>query len=168
MAAQTLRDRSAAPQSLSGQTSMGTVLVLDDEEIVRQCASMVLQRAGYIVLKAETPAEALHLADWHRGTIHLLLSDVSLGTMTGPFVAEHIRLAHPKMAVLFYSGYSREDLTGAWELPPDAAFLSKPFSSADLLGRVRDLLAETEQKSVTRQEQPFSRDTIATSAGARM
>jgi CheY-like chemotaxis protein len=165
MTAQTPVDRSPAVPPLPGQTNLATVLVVDDEEYVLQFTSMALQRAGYTVLEAATPAEALHLAVWYQGPIRLLLCDVCLGSISGPTLAKYIQLTRPRMATLFYSGHTRDELIEARDLPSDGAFLLKPFSATELRVRVGEQLAQAVQATAPRYQQLSARDTTEYTPG---
>src|SRR4051812_23861941 len=110
MSVQPPSDQGAASMPDQAHLRTATILIVDDDESVRRLASALLQQAGYRVLEASTPAEAMRLSDWHRGAIHLLLTDVCLEPMNGAQLATCIRATRPKLPVMFYSGHSRENL----------------------------------------------------------
>jgi len=120
---------------------METVLVVDDEAGIRALMRKILQKQGYDVLEASHGEEALHLAAQHAAPIHLLLTDVVMPRMGGRELADHLRSARPDLKVLFVSGYSDEDISQHGPLPPDAAFLQKPFSLAALIEKTQTLLS---------------------------
>ena len=117
-----------------------TILLVEDEAIVRNMAARTLTRAGYRVLPAATPGEALALFDEHASEIALLVTDVVMPEMHGTALARHLSAERPGLPVLLMSGYSDSipaDAVGT-EL---AGFLAKPFAPADLVSAVAELLA---------------------------
>jgi CheY-like chemotaxis protein len=115
-----------------------TVLVVEDEDAVRQLAAESLERAGYRVIAAASGEEALRVADAFDGTIHLLLSDVVMPGMKGPQLAVRLRAARPLIRVLLMSGYAADVVTK--EDLKEATLLSKPFSPATLTKAVLRVL----------------------------
>ena len=116
-----------------------TVLVVEDEEALREVTKRILTRNGYQVITAADGPEALRVAAAHLGEIHLLVTDVVMPHMLGKEVAEKVRLIRPEIEVVFMSGYARGILTSEGLLDPGVALVEKPFSEADLLavaGRV--------------------------------
>ncbi|MCC6653281.1 MAG: PAS domain S-box protein [Candidatus Eisenbacteria bacterium] len=122
-------------------TLRATLLVAEDEPLVRQFVCMSLRRLGCVVLEAESGEHALAIAESHEGDIDLLLSDVIMPGMSGPELAVEVTRKRPGVRVLLMSGYPGDELPelapGQQELP----LLSKPFSGEALEVRVRDLLA---------------------------
>src|SRR5207245_307673 len=100
------------------------------------------QSSGYVVISAGSPEEGLHLAEWHNGSIDLLLTDVIMPRMNGRELATRICKARPEMKVLYVSGYTdgivRDGLHGG--LKEGLAFLEKPYSRRALVLKVRELL----------------------------
>jgi CheY-like chemotaxis protein len=117
-----------------------TVLLVEDEDSVRQLARMVLQQQGYRVLEAADPAAALALCERHRGPIHLLLSDVIMPGMNGPTLSGHLRAVRPSLRVLFMSGFTDSALLRHGIQEGDVEFLLKPFRPVELARRVREAL----------------------------
>jgi two-component system, cell cycle sensor histidine kinase and response regulator CckA len=118
-----------------------TVLVVDDEDSIRNLAALVLQEAGYRVLKAQHSDEALILLDGHKDTVHLLLTDVKMDPfLTGCELAKCIRIIRPDIGVLYISGFANNPMVQQEVLEARAAFLAKPFSPKDLLEKVRTVL----------------------------
>jgi len=117
-----------------------TVLLVEDSGPVRRLVERMLSRKGYTVLVAESATAALRHCSRHDGAIDLLLTDVVLPRMAGPEVARRARQIRPGLRVLYMSGFTDETLTqhGLSSLEPD--LLSKPFSSATVLARVRQRL----------------------------
>lgn len=110
---------------------MKTVLVVDDEALIRVIVRKVLGKAGYELLEAESGASAMEESRRHEGKIDLLLSDLSLPDISGTEVYRLLKVSNPEMKVLFMSGFSERDpaMAGA-EL--GANFLQKPFSLTEL------------------------------------
>ncbi len=121
--------------------SGGVVLLVDDDEQLRDMVARVLRRAGYTVLNAKTPAEALRLAREHRGDIDVLLTDVLMPTMSGSEVAKQVLEARPTTAVLYMSGYTENSIVHQGVLDPGVNFIAKPLTPSQLLEALRELLA---------------------------
>jgi CheY-like chemotaxis protein len=117
-----------------------TVLLVEDEAIVRELAVATLREVGYSVIEAGNGEEALRLARQHNGEIGLVLTDVVMPVMGGKELAETLRAAHPDTKVLFTSGYSEEVIGDQGVLRPGIAFLQKPYLAATLARRVREVL----------------------------
>ncbi|MGH9218464.1 MAG: ATP-binding protein, partial [Vicinamibacterales bacterium] len=126
------------PPTEDRRTGRETVLVVEDEEAVRQFAVESLQRHGYHVLSASSGEEALKVAGGYGGTIHLLLTDVVMPGMKGPELAGRLRALRPGLRVLLMSGYAADVVTSG-DLR-DAALMAKPFSPAALSQTVRNAL----------------------------
>ncbi len=116
---------------------MPTVLVVDDEPLIRQVVALMLQQDGYSVLTAGGGAEAISVSRSHDGAIDLLVSDVAMPGMDGPTLATELLEANPQLPVLFMSA-SRED--AHLSACPRFRLLPKPFSMATLRGAVHGLL----------------------------
>jgi PAS domain S-box-containing protein len=112
-----------------------TVLLVDDEDSVRRTMHMHFEREGYQLLEASDGHEAEIIAEKYDEPIHILVTDVTMPGMTGPQLADRLAALRPDIKVLFVSGYPHDSLAGD--------FLPKPFSGAELLGRVRTLLGAT-------------------------
>jgi two-component system cell cycle sensor histidine kinase/response regulator CckA len=117
----------------------GTVLVVEDEVMVRAVAERALTRHGYKVLVAENGEAALEILQ-REGRVDLLLSDVVMPTMDGPSTVRAARKLQPDIPVLFMSGYAEEQLRKSIDIP-NVSFLAKPFSVQKLAETVRDVLA---------------------------
>jgi len=113
----------------------GTILLVEDDESVRDFVGFVLRQQGYEVLDAEHGPRALEIARAHEGQIDLLISDVVMPHLGGFEVAEALRRTRPALRVLHISGYPGDRVSG------DADFLAKPFSREQLLERVGQLIA---------------------------
>ena len=117
----------------------GTILLVEDEDMVRAVAERALTRQGYTVLTAENGEAALELLQTS-GRPDLLISDVVMPTMDGPTMVRHVRKAYPDLPVIFMSGYAEEQLRRSIDID-EVAFLPKPFSVAQLAAAARDVLS---------------------------
>lgn len=113
-----------------------TVLVVEDEDALRQVTTRILTHAGYRVLAAAGGAEAIHLAQTHPEAIDLLLTDVIMPGMLGNEAADRIRASRPDTPVLYMSGYARPVLAETGTLRDGIAVVEKPFTSQELIARV--------------------------------
>ncbi len=118
-----------------GDTSRGTILLVEDEPAVRQLFAQALSRAGYQVYEARNGEEAMKVFDQHGDSIDLLLTDMRMPYMGGAELAQHLRARRESLKLLCISGYPG---TLSGDLPGD--FLAKPFSRDDLLNKVREVL----------------------------
>jgi PAS domain S-box-containing protein len=132
----------AAETPASRYLSSGqTVLVVEDEEALREVTRRLLTRQGYTVITAGNGAEALGTASTYQGEIDLLLTDVIMPQMLGKEAAERIRHTRPHIRVLYMSGYAQPILASQGRLDPNVALLDKPFTERDLLDKVHSVLA---------------------------
>jgi CheY-like chemotaxis protein len=121
----------------------GVILVTEDDVSVRKVVVTVLQRAGYSVLAAPGPWEALQLAAEHNGAIDLLVTDVVMPMMSGKALSQRLSQSRPEMAVLYMSGYTDQALLQGGVLDAGIHLLSKPFTPERLLELVAQALNET-------------------------
>lgn len=128
------REEDSAPQGSE------TILLVEDEDTVREIAQQVLAKRGYRVLAAPTPAEAKQLFEHHDGEIALLLTDVVMPGKTGPGLHEWLAAKRPTLKVLFMSGYTEHAAVSHDLLGGQLPFLQKPFTPAALAQKVRDVL----------------------------
>jgi two-component system cell cycle sensor histidine kinase/response regulator CckA len=119
-----------------------TVLLVEDEPAVREFAVATLREKGYAVVEAVNGEEGLRLARQHDGKIDLVLTDVVMPIMGGKEMADALRAAHPDMKILFTSGYTDDALVQHGVLRPDIKFLQKPYMTATLTRKVREVLDE--------------------------
>jgi two-component system, cell cycle sensor histidine kinase and response regulator CckA len=120
-----------------------TVLVVEDEAIVRNVACEVLEMLGYTVLSAADPEAAINISEKFPGPIHLLVADVVLPRMDAGSLYAYIEKARPDMKVLYVSGYPEASFASSGVLNPGVAFLTKPFTFETLSAKVREVLDET-------------------------
>jgi PAS domain S-box-containing protein len=117
-----------------------TVLLVEDEEMVRRVAREILEAQGYTVLVASNGHEAAQTAAQHAGPIDLLLTDVVMPGMSGRVVADRLATSRPEARVLFMSGYTDGAIAHHGVLDPRMAYLAKPFTVDSLSRRVREVL----------------------------
>ena len=117
-----------------------TVLVIEDEEALRQVTRRILVRRGYQVLVASSGPEALAMMETYDGPLHLLLTDVVMPHMLGKEVATRMLDLRPDLRVLYMSGYAQPVLASQGSLEPDVVLLEKPFSETSMLRKVREVL----------------------------
>ncbi|HEV8677173.1 MAG TPA: ATP-binding protein [Methylomirabilota bacterium] len=117
-----------------------TVLLVEDEEEVRELAREILESEGYSVVLAADGPEALGVVQRHRGRIHLLLTDVVMPEMSGSELARHLQQRDPDLKVLYTSGYTDDTLVRHGVSEARAALLHKPFTAESLGWKVREVL----------------------------
>jgi two-component system cell cycle sensor histidine kinase/response regulator CckA len=118
-----------------------TILVVEDEEVVRQLLTSVLEDAGYNVMCAGSPNNAIALVRGHAGAIQLLVTDVVMPEMHGPDLARLLTAMKPDMKVLFVSGYSENDISDQGVIEPHLDVLQKPFTQQILIRKISSMLA---------------------------
>jgi two-component system cell cycle sensor histidine kinase/response regulator CckA len=123
-----------------------TILLVEDENLVRNLIAATLKKYGYTVLSAGQGNEALSKAEEHPGPIHLMLTDVVMPQMSGRELAERLAASRPEVKVLFMSGYTEKAVFHGKVLDKDALFIEKPFTPLDLLGKVREMLDAASEK----------------------
>ena len=117
-----------------------TILLVEDEEAVRDLVRGVLEGRGYSVLLAQSGEEAVRLSGGHEGPIHLMVTDVVMPRMSGRELAERLASSRPAMKVLYISGYTDDAVVRHGVLSRGVAFLQKPFMPNALLRKVREVL----------------------------
>lgn len=116
-----------------------TLLLVEDEENVRQPLVQILGNRGYKVLAAADAIEAIQISQSHPGPIHLMITDILMDGMSGVELAERLSFKRPEMRVLFATGYPA-GLTEGANLGGDANLLKKPFSGRELSTKIREIL----------------------------
>ena len=127
----------SSPRAAGGSE---TVLLVEDEESVRQLVRETLEAKGYKVLEADQGEAALQAAQAHSGPIHLLVTDVVMPGMSGRDLALKLSESHPQTKVLYLSGYTEDAIVHQGVLDSDTAFLQKPFTLQMLSRKVREVL----------------------------
>jgi CheY-like chemotaxis protein len=121
-------------------TGAETILVVEDEELVRDLVTGIMREAGYTILQAGDGKQALDLVGSYAGDIHLVISDMILPDATGTDLFERLSGVRPGMKVLYMSGYTPDVISHAGQLGPDAHFIQKPFSLHEFSHKVRAVL----------------------------
>jgi PAS domain S-box-containing protein len=137
----------AAPETLPAsleRATRETILLADDEPMIRQLAATILMRAGFQVLVAEDGAVALDLLAAHPGQIALVILDAVMPRLSGRDTLRELARRAPEVSVLFSSGYSTEQM-GVNEFPQVRGFLPKPYRAEQLIQKVSEILSETRQ-----------------------
>jgi two-component system cell cycle sensor histidine kinase/response regulator CckA len=132
------------PEAARGKESNGSemILLVEDQEAVRQLMKRILEVHGYQILEAGNSAEALDIARKYSGEIHLLLTDVVLPGINGKELSERLKALRPKLKVLFTSGYTADIIAHRGVPESGVPYISKPFTSDALAVRVREVLTE--------------------------
>jgi len=116
-----------------------TILLVEDDPIVRSLIRRVLQNQGYTLLEAESGQEALNIFYRYPGLIHLLLTDLFMPGMTGKDLARQLNCVLPQLKILFISGYTHKIVTHYGEMGTGIAFLEKPFDATTLIRKVQEM-----------------------------
>ncbi|RSM65389.1 hybrid sensor histidine kinase/response regulator [Actinoplanes sp. ATCC 53533] len=119
------------------------ILVVEDEQAVRDIVCRILTKAGYRVHSAADPQQALKMCLEESLIVDALLTDIIMPGMSGTQLAAELRNHRPELPVLFMSGYTNGPTPGGQQLPPDAPLIRKPFETDTLLGELHRLLAQS-------------------------
>lgn len=122
-----------------------TIMIVDDEEMIRELLERTLEGFGYTVLTAQHGAEALQIVEQHEGPIDLMVTDVVMPQMSGHELAKRLAPIRPKMSVLYISGYDEIMVTDKGLVDQKGQFLQKPFIPKEVVKKIRTIL----DKSVT-------------------
>jgi two-component system, cell cycle sensor histidine kinase and response regulator CckA len=117
-----------------------TILLVDDAAPLRGLTRRLLEDCGYTVLDAGDSAEAIRIAEQHKGPLPLMITDVVMPGLSGPVLAERLGSDRPETRVLYTSGYAGDEVVRHGVVGPDCAFLEKPFTRDALIRKVRELL----------------------------
>ena len=118
-----------------------TVLIVEDQDALREVTRRLLTRQGYQIITAANGTEAVAAARSYQGSIHLLMTDVIMPHMLGKEIAQTITAGRPDLRVLYTSGSAQPVLTAQERLDPNATHLDKPFTETELLAKVSGVLA---------------------------
>ena len=132
----------APSQNVERTAGAETVLVIDDEDIVRRSAKTVLQRYGYEVVLAENGLEGLELYRVLAGKVHLVLLDMTMPVMGGEETFRELKTINPDVRVILSSGYNEAEAVRRFTGKGLAGFLQKPYSAATLTEKIRSVLQE--------------------------
>jgi CheY-like chemotaxis protein len=129
-------------QAVSALSEVGseTILLVEDEQMVLDLTASVLKNAGYEVVTASTPKQALEEMAHQKGPIHIMITDVVMPGMSGPTLANALAPEHPEMKLIFMSGYTGAAVVENRFIRPGSVFLQKPFSTDTLKAKIRELL----------------------------
>jgi PAS domain S-box-containing protein len=117
-----------------------TLLLVEDDELVRNLVGMILRKCGYAVLEASDGQEALRVSGSHAGPIHLMVADVVMPRMNGQELVQRLTPLRPEMRVLYISGYADDADVRQGALEGDIHLLQKPFTPEVLARRVREVM----------------------------
>jgi two-component system, cell cycle sensor histidine kinase and response regulator CckA len=120
-----------------------TILLVEDAHQLREMIREILEGAGYTVLAASDPEDALFMIATSEAPVRLVLTDVVMPRMSGPDLARSIRIAKPEVRVLFMSGYTNDAMGRHGVLAAGVQFIQKPFAADALLRKVREAIDET-------------------------
>jgi PAS domain S-box-containing protein len=132
-----------------GGTVAETILLVEDDEVVRSVVSRVLRRAGFTVLQAMNGRDAIELYKVDGFGIDLVITDIIMPEMGGAELSNEIRKINPDAKILFTSGYTEDKVMRETLLCPGAAFLEKPFTPATLAVKAREVLNGAARAQVT-------------------
>jgi CheY-like chemotaxis protein len=122
-----------------------TILLVEDEEALRELVGQFLRKNGYTVLEAKNGVEGLLIAERHSGPIHLLVTDVVMPKMGGWELAKRLVVQRPGLKVIYMSGYSEYTATPRQYEEWRGAFLQKPFTMDELARKVREVLEQKDR-----------------------
>jgi CheY-like chemotaxis protein len=130
------------PASAGARAQRGTesVLLVEDEDMVRAFVVRILSKRGYTVHAVAGPTQALEYAETHTGPIDLVFTDVVLPIMSGCTMVRQLQLKHPETRVLYMSGYTDREIVDQGVLEAGVCFLQKPFTADALARKMRDVL----------------------------
>lgn len=117
-----------------------TILLAEDEPLVRQMAVISLKSLGYTVLDAESGEAAMRLVGRKENLLDLLITDVVMPHISGTELARQVRLIYPDLRVLYRSGYTDDAIVRSGEFTSHDGFLQKPFTPVRLARKVQELL----------------------------
>lgn len=133
-------------EGLADSPQLATILLVEDEDRVREVMELTLRLSGYHVLSVASCAEALELIENYSDTIHMLVTDFALPFMNGADLAARFKRARPAAKVLYVSGFPKQDVQDLHETNgrTELEFLQKPFTPEALEDKVSEMLAETD------------------------
>ena len=129
------------PAALPPSGGVETILLVEDEEQVRNLTRHILETNGYNILEATNGPAALQLVQQHQPHLHMLITDVLMpGGLSGPQLAHEITILYPHIKVLYMSGYTDNTLAEQGLKAPDFSFIAKPFTPQQLMQKIRQVL----------------------------
>jgi len=139
--------RIPTPPVAASSTGAETILLVEDEAIVRDLVCEILNESGYVVLSAASGADAMKMTAVHIKPIDLLITDVVMPEMSGPELANTLRRARGEMCVLYMSGYTDDAVLIRQGLPENSAFIRKPYTPQQFLQKVRETIDATTRRT---------------------
>ncbi len=133
-----------AEVAVKSPTGTETILLVEDDEAILNLSKMILEDLSYTVLTAQTPADAIRLAEGHPGDLDLLITDVVMPEMHGRELAEQLSASRPNLKVLYMSGYTSDVIAHRGILDEGLNFIQKPFLRYDFAAKVRQVLGHLE------------------------
>jgi len=137
---QVVQRAESAPSPAEDRQGPPTILLVDDEDPLRDVAKKILRSHGYTVLEAKDGNTCLKIAQEYPGPIHLLVTDMFMPGMSGREVADRLVTLRERTRVLYMSGHSNEAILSHCGLYPGIVFVHKPFSPETLLRKVSETL----------------------------
>ena len=138
--------RTLAPPASASTNGTETILLVEDEAVVRDLVCEILREGGYAILCAPSGAEAMNISAEHAKPIDLLITDVVMPEMSGPELANRLRHARGEFRVLYMSGYTDDAVLVRQGLPENCAFIRKPYTPRQFLQKVRETLDGTPRR----------------------
>jgi two-component system, cell cycle sensor histidine kinase and response regulator CckA len=136
-----------APAVVTSSAGTETILLVEDEAVVRDLVCEILRESGYNVLSAPSGPDAMKITAQHTLPIDLLITDVVMPEMSGPELVNALRRARGEMRVLYMSGYTDDAVLGRQGLPEKCAFIRKPYTPLQFLQKVRETLDATPRRA---------------------
>ena len=134
-------EKHPAPTPAAAAGGSETILLVEDEESVRQLVRDTLASKGYRVLEADSGEAGIAIADKHEGQIDLIITDVMMPGMSGREMVNKLNQTRPAIRILYLSGYTEDAIVSEGKFESGTAFLQKPFSLQSLSKKVREVLA---------------------------
>jgi two-component system, cell cycle sensor histidine kinase and response regulator CckA len=147
-------DLPAPDEAAPGARIPRTILLVEDDPVVRHVVRLLLELEGDIVLEAKDGDDALTVLGGYTGALDLLLTDVMMPGLSGAEVCDRVRIDRPGLPTLFISGFYPEAVFPDQRLPDDSAFLAKPFMPEELIDAVNELLAKVLGAGADRRPRP--------------
>jgi two-component system, cell cycle sensor histidine kinase and response regulator CckA len=123
-----------------------TILLVEDDEMVRTLVRETLEREGYKVIDSADPVEAQRISDNYRGRIDLLIADVVMPKLSGRELSRNLTDRRPDLKVLYMSGYTDSAIVNSGILQKEVAFLQKPFTPGQLSAKVREVIEDPKSR----------------------
>ena len=139
--------RIPAQPAATSSAGTETILLVEDEAVVRDLVCEILRETGYVVLSANSGADAMEITAAHIKPIDLLITDVVMPEMSGPELANSLRRARGEMRILYMSGYTDDAVLVRQGLPENSAFIRKPYTPQQFLQKVRETLDATPRRT---------------------